>query len=119
MLIRKDQMDEMAVPGIALFLERAVKFLYENFPDSLDEDPDELTESVGSLLEKADSYGLVTEQQAMTYITSAWLLGLDFDTEFPAAKKNLKSKDLTPDEKANWLAKWTEKIFAAFEEEEK
>jgi hypothetical protein len=119
MLIRKDQLNEMAVPGIALFIERAVVFLYENFPESLDEDPNELTEAVGSLIEKAETYGLVTEQQVMTYITSAWLLGLNFDKEFPAAKKTLSSKDLTPDEKADWLAKWTEKIFAAFEEEEK
>lgn len=119
MLIRKDLMDEMAVLDIALFLERAVNFLYENFPESLDEDPEELTEAVGGQLEKADSYGLVTEQQAMTYITSAWLLGLNFDKEFPAAKETLKSKDFSPDEKAEWLAKWTEKIFAAFEEEEK
>lgn len=119
MLIRNDQLDEMAVPGIALFIEHAVEFLYENFPESLDEDPEELTETVGDLIEKAESYGLVTEQQVMTYITSAWLLGLDFDEEFPAANETLASKDLTPDEKAEWLAKWTEKIFAALEEEEK
>ena len=119
MLIRKDQFDEMAIPNIAQFIERAITFLYENFPESLDEDTDELTETVGSLIEKADSYGLVTEQQAMTYIISAWLLGVDFDKEFPSAKKTLNSKDFSPDEKSDWLAKWTEKVFAAFEEEEK
>ena len=119
MLIRKDQFDEMAIPNIARFIERAIAFLYENFPESLDEDTDELTETVGSLIEKADSYGLVTEQQAMNYIISSWLLGVDFDKEFPAAKKTLNSKDFSPDEKSDWLAKWTEKVFAAFEEEEK
>lgn len=115
--IRKNQMGTMAVPGITLFLERAVNFLYENFPESLDEDPEELTEAVGGQLEKADSYGLVTEQQAMTYITSAWLLGPDFDTEFPAAQETLISKDFSPDEKSEWLAEWTESIFASFEED--
>lgn len=119
MLIRNGQLDEMAVPGIALFIQRAIEFLYENFPESLDEDSDELTEIVGFLIEKAEAYGLVTEQHVMTYITSAWLLGIDFDKEFPAANETLTSKDFTPEEKSKWLAKWTEKIFAAFEGEEK
>jgi len=109
-------MTEMAIPDISLFVERAVSFLYENFPESLDEDPRELTETVGAQLEKADSYGLITEQQAMTYITSAWLLGTDFDTEFPAAQQTLAAKEFSPDEKADWLAEWTEAVFAAFEE---
>ena len=119
MIIRKEQFDEMAIPNIAQFIERAIAFLYENFPESLDEDTDELTEAVGFLIEKAETYGLVTEQHAMTYITSAWLLGEDFDEEFPAAQETLSSDQFTPDEKSEWLAKWTEKIFAAFEKEER
>ncbi len=117
MLIRNNQMNEMAVPSVAIFLERAVNFLYDNFPESQDEDPEELTEAVGGLIDKAETYDLVTEQQVMTYITSAWLLSLNFDEEYLKAKEKLNSKDLTPDEKADWLAKWTEKIFAALEEE--
>lgn len=118
MLIRKEQFDEMAIPNIAQFIERAVAFLYENFPESLEENPDELTETVGHLIERAEPYGLVTEPHAVTYITSSWLLGIEFDKEFPAAKETLNSKDFSPDEKSDWLAKWTEKIFASFEEEE-
>lgn len=119
MIIRNEQFDAMAIPNIADFIERAIAFLYENFPESLDEDTDELTETVGLLIEKAETYGLVAEQHAMTYITTAWLLGPEFDEEFPAAKETLSSNDFTPDEKADWLAKWTEDVFAAFEEEEK
>ena len=115
--IRKDQMAALATPSISVFLERAVSFLYENFPESLDEDPGELTEAAGGQLERAESYGLVTEQQAMTYITSAWLLGPEFDKEFPAAKETLVSEDFSPDEKKVWLSDWTEKIFAALEKE--
>lgn len=107
----------MAIPGISLFLERAVNFLYENFPESLDEDSNELTEAIGEQLEKADTYGLITEQQVMTYITSAWLLGPEFDTEFPAAQEMLNSKEFSADEKTQWLAEWTEAIFASFEED--
>ena len=119
MIIRSEQFDAMVIPNIADFIERAIAFLYENFPESLDEDADELTETVGLLIEQAEKYGLETEQQVMTYITTAWLLGVNFDEEFPAANETLNSKDFTPDEKADWLAKWTEDIFAAFEEEEK
>ena len=119
MIIRNEQFDAMAIPNIADFIERAIAFLYENFPESLDENTDELTETVGFLIEKAEVYGLVTEQHAMTYITTAWLLGPEFDKEFPAAKETLSSKEFTSDEKSDWLAKWSEKIFAAFEQEEK
>lgn len=119
MIIRNEQFDTMAIPNIADFIQRAITFLYENFPESLDEDTDELTEIVGVLIEKAETYGLVTEQQAMNYIVTAWLLGVDFDKEFPAAEETLNSKDFTPDEKSEWLAKWTEEIFATFEKEEK
>ena len=119
MLIRNEQFDEMAIPNIAQFIERAIAFLYDKFPESLEEDTDELTEIVGVLIEKAETYGLVTEQHAMNYIVTAWLLGIDFDTEFPAAQETLSSNEFTPDEKSDWLAEWTEKIFAAFEEGEK
>jgi hypothetical protein len=110
-------MKQMAVPGMSLFLERAIKFLYEKFPESRKEDPDRFTEIVGAQLNKADSYGLVTEQQVMIYITSAWLLGLNFDKEFPSAKETLNSKKLPPDKKADWLAKWTEQVIAGFKKE--
>jgi hypothetical protein len=115
--IRKAQMGALAVPDISLFVERAVNFLYENFPESLDEDPEELKKIVRRQLDKADSYGLVTEQQAMTYITSAWLLGVDFDTEFSTAQETLDSKYSSPDEKAEWLAEWTEATFDSLEED--
>lgn len=115
--IRKEQQEEMAISDISLFLERAVNFLYENFPESLEEDSDELTEIVGEQLEKADLYGLITEQQIMTYITSAWMLGTNFDKEFPAVQENLTSEEFSPDEKTEWLAEWTKEIFASFEED--
>ena len=102
---------------MANFLERAVKFLYEKFPESRKEDPDKLTDMVGVQLDKADSYGLATEQQVMTYITSAWVLGPNFDKEFPSARETLNSKRTTPDKKADWLAKWTEKVVAGFKKE--
>jgi hypothetical protein len=53
----------------------------------------------------------------MIYITSAWLLGLNFDKEFPSAKETLNSKKLPPDKKADWLAKWTEQVIAGFKKE--
>lgn len=107
----------MAIPGTAIFLERAVKFLYQNFPESKKENPDELTEMVGAQLDKAESHGLETEQQAMIFITSSWLLGPNFDKEFPSAKDTLNSKTLSPEKKADWLAEWTEKVFAGFNKE--
>jgi hypothetical protein len=119
MIIRNDQIAVMTVLPIASFLRRAVEFLYEHFPESLDGDSDQMSEAVGYLIEKADSYKLVTEQEVMTYITTAWLLGTDFDTEFPAARETLNSEDFSPEEKADWLAGWTEDIFATLHGEDR
>ncbi|KHD11469.1 hypothetical protein PN36_29115 [Candidatus Thiomargarita nelsonii] len=66
---------------------------------------------------KARSYGLETERQIANYVTTAWLLGQQFDTEFPAAQEMLNSSNYSHDEKSLWLEQWTEQIFATLEEE--
>lgn len=66
---------------------------------------------------RAEAYGLVTERQAAAYVTCAWLLGPDFDAEFPAAREMLGSHEHSPDEKAEWLGEWTEAMFAALEQD--
>ena len=68
--------------------------------------------AIGGLADKAVEYGLETEQQALAYIVTGWLLGLEFDAEFPAARFMLASPDYTPAEKADWLENWTVRMFS-------
>jgi hypothetical protein len=115
--IREEQMDALAEPRAREFAERLAGFLCEQFPEAAGEPPGEFRAAVREQVEKADVYGLSTEQQAAAYVTCAWLLGPDFDAEFPAAQEMLASADYTPDEKAEWLGEWTEAMLAALEQD--
>jgi hypothetical protein len=97
------------------FLQRLLAFLHTQFPDSLEIPPQELADAVRFMLEKAVSYGFETEVDQVNYVVTAYLLGLHFDTEFPAATEVLTDSALTGTEKANWLQQWTEKLFATLE----
>jgi hypothetical protein len=115
--IRAEQLDALATPQAELFEERLARFLCEQFPEAADEPPDELRAAVREQSAKADSYGLKTERQAAVYVTCAWLFGPDFDTEFPAALEMLASGEYPPEDKADWLERWAESLFAALEED--
>lgn len=114
--IREDQMAALAAPSAELFDERLARFLCEQFPEASDEPPAELRAAVRGQVEKAGGYGLTTERQAAVYVTCAWLLGPDFDAEFPAAREMLASEEYPPEDKADWLERWAEALFGALEE---
>lgn len=115
--IREDQLRALAAPQAERFEARLADFLREQFPEAAEEPPDELRAAVRAQAEKAEAYGLLTERQAAAYVACAWLLGPDFDTEFPAAVEVLGSPERSPDEKADWLGEWTEAMFAALEQD--
>ncbi len=115
--IRTEQMEALAAPHLSDFVGRLVAHLRESFPEANEEPDEELTAAVEELVEKADSYGLTTGAQAAAYVTCAWLLGADFDSEFPAAGEMLESPDYSPDEKAEWLAEWSVAMLAALEQD--
>ena len=109
-----EQMESM---GRAIFIDRVTGFLIQRFPDAGQLERSELAEAIARQIEKAEAYGLCTERHATKYVVTAWLLGVDFDTEFPAAREVLPSKKLTAEEKVDWLQAWTTAIFAALEGE--
>ena len=56
---------------------------------------------------KSRRYGLTTEIEIARYVITAWLMGLDFDTKFPAMAEILTSEDLLPSQKAEAIEKLT------------
>ena len=52
---------------------------------------------------KARRHGLSSELDLARYVITAWLLGPDFDTRFPAMAEVLASKRLGPSQKAEAL----------------
>jgi hypothetical protein len=114
--IREDQLEALAAPSAEAFAERLARFLCEQFPEASEEPPAELRAAVGGQAERARGYGLTTERQAAVYVTCAWLLGPDFDAEFPAAREMLGTDEYPPEDKADWLERWVEALFGALEE---
>ena len=58
----------------------------------------------------ARGYGLTSELEIARYVITAWLMGLDFDTRFPAMEEILNSDKLTPAHKAEALEKLTTQV---------
>jgi hypothetical protein len=113
MQIRQEQMDTFSQAEITKFDARIADFLQSQFPDAPEIPREYLMPVIHEQVKTARSYGLETERQIGNFVTTAWLLGSQFDTDFPAAQEMLKSSEYTPDEKSEWLAQWTEEMFAA------
>jgi hypothetical protein len=92
------------------FEMRLVRFLQGAFPNATSEVDTTLAEGIREQLAKARGYGLLTEQQIATYVTSAWLLGTDFDRQFPAVQEVLASH-APPNDKGDWLERFTKDLF--------
>jgi hypothetical protein len=106
-----------ALAGIprAVFRRSLIQFLREHFEDAKTMPAPELESSVDLCLAKAERYGLDTGQDAATFTVTSYLLGLDFDRDFPAATDVLLSPVLTSADKALWLRQWTEELFRTLE----
>jgi len=113
--IRKEQMDAFSSPMGEQFEDALVAFLREEFLDARAESPATLEPGVREQIERARSYGLQSGAHIATYVVTAWLLGQEFDTKFPAARDTLNSTLHSPDDKAEWLADWTERLFLELE----
>jgi len=113
--IRKEQMDTFSQVELTKFEARIADFLYGEFPDAQEIPREEFMPVIHEQVSKARSYGLETERQIANYVTTAWLLGQQFDTEFPAAQEMLTSSEYTRDDKSEWLAQWTTEMFAVLE----
>jgi len=114
-LIRKEQLDAFQRAANRDYEMRLVRFLQDRFRDAAQAPKASLIEGVRAQIANARSYGLLTERQIATYIASAWLLGGDFDREFPAARQMLGS-DAPMDEKSDWLEQFTKDVFDRLEQ---
>ncbi len=92
---------------------RLLNFLHVLFPESAQIPDEELTKTLQSLLEKASGYGFEAENDLAVYIITAYLLGVDFDTEFPVVSKILSQPAQTASEKAKNLQSWTRQLLQA------
>ncbi len=98
------------------YIEKFVEFLQSEFPDAKKLSNDILTPVVLEQITNAHSYKLITEQQISNYITTAWLLGQNFDTEFPAAQEMLISDEYSATDKVKWLSEWSIEMLTTLEE---
>ncbi|RLC19832.1 MAG: hypothetical protein DRI57_06240 [Deltaproteobacteria bacterium] len=114
-VIRKEQMDVFSQESLDRFEEEVIDFLQDQFPDAKEESREELNPAVHEQVKKAKSYGLETERQVVTYVTTAWLMGREFDSDFPDAQEILGSPEYSSDDKSEKLVQWTEKMFGGIE----
>lgn len=116
MIIRREVFQAFAAVPRAEFRRSLIGFLREQFPDAKDMPAAELEAGVDLCIAKAESYGIDTCQDVATYTVTAFLVGVDFDTDFPAATDILVSPVLGSGDKAQWLREWTAELFRALED---
>jgi hypothetical protein len=112
--IRKEQIHSFRQASEQDYEVRLVHFLKGRFPDAARAPEATLIEGIRPQVTNARSYGLITEQQIAIYVTAAWLLGADFNSEYPAALQVLIS-GAPADEKSDWLARFTKQLFDTLE----
>lgn len=110
MKIRKEQVTFLDEQGGKSYELRLTRFLRQQFPDAAEESEERLRPDVAVQIERAQGYGLLTEQEVATYVISAWLLGKSFDRDFPAATEVLTSS-VPSGMKAHFLEHWTRQMF--------
>jgi hypothetical protein len=109
MIIRDAQLDSIAT---SRFLERVADVVFEAYPESRSElASEEGRRILREQCEKARSYGFVSELDIARYIITAWLLGVDFDTKFPAMQEVLTDPELEPGKKADLIEQFSVTLF--------
>ena len=113
MKISAEQMKTLNEVAVSDFDQRLVNFLREQFEGARAVPDPQLQQGIRGQVQRAGRYGLDSEQQLAAYVTTAWLLGEDFDETFPRIRTVLCSPAYQPDEKADFLLKHTAQIFEA------
>ncbi len=113
--IRPEQQQAFQDQQNQRFAHQVAVFLQDHFPDAKTVPLDQLTAAIVPQLAVAQDYGLWSEWQISTFITTAWILGAAFHQQFPAARLVLNADDCTPHEKAKWLETWTQTLLERLE----
>lgn len=107
------QFNELGRQG---FEQRLVKLIRGTYPqESADISPTELSRMIWEQVRRAERYGLVDEQSAATFVVTAWLLGVDFDTTIPSMRQLLNDPALSARSKSQAMADFTQVVFGELE----
>ncbi len=91
------------------------QYLNDQFPESKEIDDTELEKIILDLTKRAAGYKLILETQVAPFIVACWIMGLNFDQNFIAAKDVLEDLEMNSDEKANWLWQFLEETIGILE----
>jgi len=81
-IVRNDQMDELGDKELQKFQDKMVPHLNEFFPDQCEAlGEEQVREAILYGVERAETYGIVIEQDVCNYIDLMFALGKDFDTD--------------------------------------
>ena len=119
MIISISQQSKLAELLDARFIDRMAQMLLDRQEPNQQQPIDHLRLDVKRMVQKAQQYGMNTERDAAGFVVTAFLLGEDFDRQFPAAGPVLQSNALSGEDKAAWLANWTTEMFQTLEEDKK
>ena len=100
------------------YVDRVIDFLQKEFSNAAAMERTDLTEPVSAQVGKAVGYGLETEYQSCIYVMSAWIFGVDFDLDFPAATEVLNHPHMPADDKTDWLVEWSQTMLDTLTERE-
>ncbi|MEA3642482.1 MAG: hypothetical protein VBE63_21425 [Lamprobacter sp.] len=113
--ISHEQMQQLQAHQEASFLDRLVDFLHEQFPETADEPQETFRQALTELIERSESWGLAAEDEIARYCVTAWLLGVDFDQEFPVAADILGDRVTKPQQRSVQLLDWATELFRVLE----
>ncbi len=110
MKIREAQANALGDMVEKSFEDRVVSYLQGSFDDARLADPEFLRSGVREQAVRAEGYGLETEQEIVTYVVAAWILGADFDRRVVGMQEVLTSDRLPPATKAHFVRYRTERL---------
>jgi hypothetical protein len=106
LIIRNAQMEVFREYAFERYEEKLVNYLWHHLAEARTIPREELEVFVHEQVTKARFYQFSTERQIAVYVTTAWLLGGEFDVKFWQASDQLNSAELSADEKIEWLVPW-------------
>lgn len=95
-------------------IQAAAAWMRREFPGAESELEDE---DVKVQMERARNFGFDCNEDVRAFLLVSWLLGQDFENQFPNASKILLNELMPSHLKASWLLQWCSLLFVAATEE--
>lgn len=113
--LRPEQLKQL---GQRIYLGRMRGYLNDVFPETKEMPRNTLEQLIEELTERAAGYKLVLETHIAPFIVAAFVLGMDFDQEYPLALEVLLDYELDSERKAQWLWDFVEVAAGGREEQQ-